>query len=126
MKLSEIRGEAAIDVIADIFDPVTEIMADEEIKKMYQMKPRPHTLLIAQAILKRQKKAILEILAYLNNEDPKTFKPSLIELPVMLVNLINEVESHEELASLFQSQPQKMASVSFGAVTPTTEETDAM
>lgn len=126
MKLSEIRGEDAIDVIADIIDPVTAIMADEEIQKMYRQSPRPATLTIAQTILKRQKKAILEILAYLNNEDPRTFKPSLIQLPIMLVGLINEVKENEELVSLFHSQPQMMASASFGAVTQTTEGTETM
>ena len=124
MKLSEIRGVDAIDVIADIIDPVTVIMADADIREVItQKKP---TLIIAKVVLKKQKKAILEILAYLNNEDPKDFKPSILELPVMLVNLINEIEQDEELMSLFHSQPQMMASVSSGAVTQNTEETETM
>ena len=126
MKLSEIKGQDAIDVIADIIDPVTEIMADEVLRDMFVQKPRPHTLLLARAILKRQKKAILEILAYLNNESPDTFNPSLIELPVMLFNLINEIEGNEELMNLFHSQRQMMASVSSGAVTEPIKATETM
>ena len=126
MKLSEIKGVVAIDVIADIIDPITAIMADEEVKKLAEMKPKPPTLLIAKTILKRQKKAILEILAYLHGENPKTYNPSLIELPIMLVNLINEIQSNEELMSLFHSQPQMSSSVSSGAVMENTEETRTM
>ena len=126
MKLSEIKGEDAIDVIADIIDPVTAIMADDVLKEMFTRVPRPATLTLAQAILKRQKKAILEILALLHNEKPEDFNPSLIELPVMLIGLINEIKEHEELESLFHSQPQKISSVSFGSATQNTEETETM
>ena len=126
MKLSEIKGVDAIEVVADIIDPVTSIMADEEVKKLAEMKPKPPTLLIAKTILKRQKKAILEILAILHGEDPKTYNPSLIELPILLVNLINEIQSNEELKSLFHSQPQMSSSVSSGAVMENTEETKTM
>lgn len=126
MKLSEIKGVDAIEVVADIIDPVTSIMADEEVKKLAEMKPKPPTLLIAKTVLKRQKKAILEILAILHGEDPKTYNPSLIELPILLVNLINEIQSNEELQSLFHSQPQMSSSVSSGAVMENTEETKTM
>ena len=84
MRLSEIKGVDAIDVIADIIDPVTVIMADADIKEVISQK-KP-TLIIAKVVLKKQKRAILDILAILNNEDPKTFNPSIIELPIMLVN----------------------------------------
>lgn len=126
MKLSEIKGVDAIEVVADIIDPVTSIMADEEVKKLAEMKPKPPTLLIAKTVLKRQKKAILEILAILHGENPKTYNPSLIELPILLVNLINEIQSNEELQSLFRSQPQMSSSVSSGAVMENTEETKTM
>lgn len=124
MKLSEIRGVDAIDVIADIIDPVTVIMADADIKEVISQK-KP-TLIIAKVVLKKQKRAILDILAILNNEDPKTFNPSIIELPIMLVNLINDIEGDKELMDLFHSQPQMMASVSSGAVTQNTEGTETM
>ena len=124
MRLSEIKGEDAIDVIANILDPLTVILSDKEVEKVIKTgKPK---LLIAKTLLSRQKKAILEILAYMNNADPKTFNPSLIELPVMLVQLIEDVMENEELASLFQSQGQTMASVSSGTVTEATEETEAI
>ena len=126
MKLSEIKGVDAIDAIADMLDPITAIMADDEIRKLMSMVPRPSTLTIATKIMKKKKKEILEILAVMHGENPETFSPSLIELPIMLVNLINEVQNNEELMSLFRSQHQMISNVSFGAVTGNTEETEIM
>lgn len=124
MRLSEIKGVDAIDVIADIIDPVTVILADEEVKKVIESK-QPK-LIIAKTILKRQKAAILEVLAILNKEDPKTFNPSLIALPIMLVQLLQDVEENEELKSLFTSQEQMTASVSSFPVMATTQGTETM
>lgn len=76
--------------------------------------------------MKRKKKEILEILATMHGENPETFSPSLIELPIMLVNLINEVQGNEELMSLFRSQHQMISNVSFGAVMENTEGTEIM
>lgn len=126
MKLSEIKGTDAIDVIADILDPITVIMADKEIKALATQTPRPPAITMARIILKNQKAAILEILARLNGEDPKTFNPSLIKLPFMLMELIKEISEDEDLVSLFRGQPQMSSSVSSGAVMPTTEETETM
>jgi len=126
MKLSEIKGVDAIDAIADMLDPITAIMADDEIRKLMSMTPRPSTLTIATKIMKRKKKEILEILAVMHGENPETFNPSLLELPIMLVNLINEVQNNEELMSLFRSQHQMISNVSFGAVMGNTEETEIM
>lgn len=119
MKLSEIRGEAAIDAIADIIDPVMDILADEEIQaEIKSGKPRA---MLVKPILKLKKKEILTILAILNGEEPATFNPNLIQLPVMLLGLLNEIEENKELADLFQSQRQMKEGVSFGVVTDSTK-----
>lgn len=124
MRLSEIKGGDAIDVIADIIDPVTAIIADKEVAKV--IKANKPKLLIAKTILKRQKDNILLILAILNQENPKEFKPSLVELPVMLIQLITDVMDNEELMSLFHSQDMMISSGSSTPVMQTTEETETM
>ena len=124
MRLSEIKGVDAIDVIADIIDPVTVILADKEIQEAIETK-KPY-LLIAKTILKNQKEAILEVLAVLHKEDPKEFKPSLIELPIMLVQLVQDVMDNKELVDLFQLQGVKMASVSSFPAMQNTEGTETM
>lgn len=124
MRLSEIKGGDAIDVIADIIDPVTAIIADKDVAKV--IKGNKPKLLIAKTILKKQKDNILLILAILNQENPKEFKPSLVELPVMLIQLITDVMENEELMSLFHSQDKMISSVSSTPVMQTTEETEKM
>jgi hypothetical protein len=124
MRLSEIKGTDAIDVIADIIDPVTVILADKEIQEAIETK-KPY-LLIAKTILKNQKEAILEVLAVLHKEDPKEFKPSLIELPIMLVQLVQDVMDNKELVDLFQLQGVKTASVSSFPAMQNTEGTETM
>jgi hypothetical protein len=54
---------------------------------------------------------MLEILAILNQQDPETYEPNLVEIPKMLLELLND----KELLDLFQSQAQtteKTSSVS--------------
>lgn len=123
-KISEITGENAIDVIADILDPLSIILADKEVEKT--IKAQVPLIIKVQVVLKRQKKAILEVLAILNQKDPKEFNPSLIELPIMLMNLLKDIEDNPELASLFQSQGQTTTNVSFGSVMEDTQETEGI
>lgn len=97
MKLSEIKGEEALDVLADIMEPAAIIMADERVQETVQSEPQ---IVAAAKILRWHKKEILTVLAYLNQEDPETFKPSLLALPRMVLELIND----PEVKDLFRSQ----------------------
>ena len=100
MKLSEIRGEAAIELLGDILIPAAEIMADPKVSSAVESgKPK---LVIATTILKNHAKSILTILALLNQEDPETYNPSLLALPKMVMDLLED----EELMDLFRSQGQ--------------------
>ena len=109
MKLSDIKGERALDVIVDLIDPVTKIIADKDISDTYKSnKPR---IILIKKMIQHHKKEVLTILAILNEEDPKTYEPSLIQLPKMLLDLIND----EELQSLFSSQIRMKGNVSSGS-----------
>ena len=100
MKLSEIRGEKAIELLGDILIPTTEIMADPKISSAVESgKPK---LTIVTNILKNHPKSILTILALLNQEDPETYNPSLLALPKMVMDILED----EELMDLFHSQGQ--------------------
>ena len=100
MKLSEIRGEKAIELLGDILIPATEIMADPKISSAVESgKPK---LTIVTNILKNHSKSILTILALLNQEDPASYNPSLFALPKMAMDILED----EELMDLFRSQGQ--------------------
>ena len=98
MKLSEIKGERALDVLADLIEPVAEILSDKEIVAILQSGKAP-----AKAIklaLKNHKRAVLDMMAAIDGEDPETYQPSLFVLPKRLLDLLND----PEVQKLFSSQ----------------------
>jgi hypothetical protein len=120
MKLSEIKGDRALDVMADLIDPIASIMSDKEL--VSAMNSKLPTLLIAKKILKSKKKEIITILALLNDEDVNTFEPNLLLLPKMLIDLLSD----KELMELFQSARQNLEGASFGLAMESTQETEEM
>ena len=106
MKLSEIKGERALDVLADLIDPVAEIFGDKEISAALQSGKAP-----AKAIklaLKNHKRAVLDMMAAIDGEDPATYQPSLFVLPKRLLDLLND----PEVQQLFSSQETTSGGIS--------------
>ena len=112
-KLSEIKGEDALDILADLIEPVAEF-SEDKIFVSY-VRAGKNTKAVRQAI-KGHKKAVLKVMAILEGEDPKTYNPPLVRLPIMLLQLFND----PELVSLFQSEQTVTSS---GSATENTEET---
>lgn len=95
MKLSEIKGEEALDVLADIIEPVSMMLADPKVKEMWESgKPK---LLLVQYLLKNHKKELLTTMAIIDRENPDTYKPSLVDIPKKLLEILND----EDVQSLF-------------------------
>ena len=117
MKLSDYKGEDAIELLADILEPAMEIIGDKNIEAAVKDKNMTRGALI-KMILKNHKKSILEIMAYIDGEDPATYNPGVLTLPVRLLELFND----EEFMELFQSQGQKLSDLSSGPATEATQE----
>lgn len=113
MRLSEIRGERALDALADLIDPVSIIAQDREIRLAIQN--GNNNFAIKQG-LKKHKKEVMQILAILDGEDVETYSPNILTVPTKLLEILND----PDLASLFQSQGQIM-NTSSGSVTENTE-----
>ena len=112
-KLSEIKGEDAFDVLAEILEPISVIATDEEFVSLV----RNHNKIGAvKVLLKNHKKEALFVMAVLDEEDPETYAPSIVRLPSMILELFND----PELLSLFRSQGTVTSS---GPATESTEET---
>jgi len=116
MKTSDIRGEAALDVLADIMEPASKILGDNDFKET--VKSGTSNLQIVRVLLKSHKHEVLEILAYLDGEDPATYSPSIFAIPKKLMELMQD----EDLMSLFTSESQKEEETSSGSATETTED----
>lgn len=93
-KLSEIKGEEALDVLAEIIEPAAEIFTDENVKKALKSESR---IKAAKIILKDHKKAILTLMAALEETPVEEYKPTLLALPALIIGVLND----PELNSLF-------------------------
>ena len=114
MKLSEYRGEDALDILAEIIEPAAEIFGDKEFARIYRGgKP----IKAVQYVLKKHKTAVLHLMAALDGEDPATYKPGILTLPRQILDLLND----PELVRLFSSQEQSKEKTSSGPATENTE-----
>lgn len=115
MKLSDIKGEKALDVLADIIDPISEISADQNVVNNVRS---GNKLAAVKVMLKSHQRAVIDIMAYLNCEDPKTYNPSLLELPALVLEVLND----PVLADLFTSGDKEVTSS--GSPMESTEESE--
>lgn len=124
-KLSEIQNEEALDVLADLLDPIAEISKDKEIRKPSvddAGNPIPKTRLeIAQIAIKRHKKAVLKILATLDGEPLETYSVNLVQIPLKVYELLND----EDMMDFFKSQGLNLSDAFSGSATENTEEAEA-
>lgn len=96
MKLSDIKGETALDVLVDIMEPVCEIAQDNAVANMFRSGNR---LKAIQTAIKNHRKAVIEILALLEQKTPEEYTKTmtLASLPMQALDILND----PELAMLF-------------------------
>lgn len=114
MRLSEIKGEAALDLLVELLEPATEVFGDKEFAELIRKKDRIGSVKVA---IGKHKKAVLTMLALLNGENPETYEPSLLVLPKLLLEIVND----PDMIVLFQPQIRSMEKTSSGSATENTE-----
>lgn len=92
LKLSEIKGERALEVIAEIIDPVSDLVKDKGFKAVCDTGDK---LGVVKYLLKNHGKNVLKILALINDEDPDTYEPTIIQLPKMVLELFEDPDITE-------------------------------
>lgn len=99
MRRSDIQGEAVFDVLADILEPLTTILTDEEVKQALQSKGP--LLKAATLIMRKHKAEITRILATLKRQSREEYvrQVNIISLVKDILDLLND----PELQKLFQS-----------------------
>lgn len=103
MKLSDYKGEEALDVLADIIEPLANIITDEEIQELSK-NPNAPILSMVKPAIKNHKTDLIVVLARLENMPVEEYrkKMNLITLPKQVLELLND----PEVQSLFFSQEQ--------------------
>lgn len=121
-KLSDYKGEEAIDLLADIIEPMALILADKSIRAMVENKDEKVPIIkLVKPLLKSHKKELIEILARVAEMPVEEYEKtiSVFTLPIQVMDLIND----PMVQSLFTSQSQTAVTslTSFGSVTENTE-----
>lgn len=95
-KLSEIKGEESLDVLAEILVPITDIANDDEVKAGLDK----NVAKCVSIALKKYKTQIIEIIAAINGKsvDETLEEIDLLSLPAYIVETLNE----PAVQSLFQ------------------------
>ena len=121
MKLSDYKGEEALDVLADIIEPLAMIISDKEIQALAKQENTPAIKFIKPAI-KNHKSELIEILARLENMPVEEYSETvnLFTLPMQVLDLIND----PEVQSLFRSQGKSQLT-SLASSSSATENTEA-
>jgi hypothetical protein len=116
MKLSEIKGERAIEALADLIAPAREILGDAKLKELI----KADKLGAVQYALKTYKKEVLEILAITEGMSVEEFKETCTVMS--LPNKLLEILTDKELMGFLYSQVPDEAMTFFGNVMGNTEE----
>lgn len=115
MKLTEFKGKDAVEVLADIMMPMSNIISDEEFKSLMKTKGTPIMRVVA-FILKKHTDDVLDMYEPLTNEKREEATPT------KLIQLVLDIANDEELRSLFFSQAQTEGLTPFGSAMENIEE----
>lgn len=115
MKLNEVKNEQAIEVLADMFDPIIEIASDEQVVLAARGNNK---VLMVKHILKDHSRAVFELMALSEGVPVEEYECDILTLPIKLLDLFNR----PEFGFLFQSQGQKTEDTSFGSATENTKD----
>lgn len=114
--LSDYTGEEAIDLWADLLEPIADIYSDNEVKEAF--KECDTMLKKAHVILKLKKEDAAKII---ERVDPTPITG--MNLPVRFIKLLLEIEHSEEFGGFFGlSRQEENQSTSSGSVMENTEE----
>lgn len=98
-KILDARGDEALDVLADLLDPVTEIAQDPDISGMMKDGGKATVAQFAAAVLRKHKPAVIRIMAV---DDGKTVEEeskllSVATIPLRLMGILNNPAIREML-----------------------------
>lgn len=111
-RLSDYTDEEAIDLWADLLDPITVIIKDPNLQDLRQKAP----IEMAKEIIKLHKSEVTEILLRI---DPTPITG--LNLIVRVVDVIMEIEESSEIMSFFDSSEPSEQQKPFGSATANTQ-----
>lgn len=119
MKLSDVKGERTLEVVADLIDPICNIAQDENAAALFHREKLPKGVSPKDFLLRRVKKSaprllkdhksdMVEILAAIEGVTPKEYESSL-NLVKLLSDFV-DLMTDEAFGELFISAQSKTSS----------------
>ncbi len=115
MKITDFKGEEALDLLVNIMEPVTIIFADKAVRDAYKSQPK---LQLVKTVVKSHRAEVLEIMAMLNGMSADEYKAA-ITIPG-LIRQVLELINDKELQSFLESQAAETESIASGLPTENT------
>ena len=131
MKLSDVKGDRTLDVIADLIDPIANIAQDKDVAKMFKREGVPEGMeaneFFAQrmragvpALLRGHKQDVVTILATIEGVTPEEYAEEL-NLMKLIRDFMELVTDETFLGFLASSPTEKDNSAPGGAPVSTTD-----
>lgn len=119
MKLSDIKGDRVLDVIADIIDPIANMVQDKDVAAMFERKAVPDGMdardFFAErmckglpVLLKGHKADIIAVMAAIDGVTPEQYAESL-DFPKLFTDVMELVTDDTLLDFLSSSETKKGA-----------------
>lgn len=115
MKISQLMNEDALDVLADLIEPMTEILSDAEVRDAWNA-PNTTRAKVAKIAIKKHKSAIIDALAAIDGVPREEYKCNVLTLPLKVIEILND----KDLISFFGSAGHEKETASFGEATGST------
>lgn len=130
MKLSDIKGDRVLDVIADIIDPIANMMQDKDVSAMFKREAVPDGMgardFFAQrmrkglpVLLRGHKADVIAVMAAIEGVTPEQYAASL-DFPKLFTDVMELVTDDALLDFLSSSETERGAGVP-GSVSASSE-----
>ena len=116
-RLSEFQDEEALELLADILDPVVEIAQDADVQKVFEKGSKLPISEGVKLIIKGHASAVMQILAALDGVPFEEYHCNILSLPRKVMEIVND----KELVTFFHEQGQMASENTFGSAMESTE-----
>lgn len=93
-KFSDYKDDDAIDLWADLLEPITKLVQDKEVKKV--VTSGKSKIVIAKTLIQGHKKEVIEILQRIDDTPIDG-----LNLIIRVIDLLSDIGEHEEIKSFF-------------------------
>ena len=118
-RLTDLKDEEAIEVLADILVPVSELAQDDEIKKIFSGERTNKTIAeVASLVIGNHASAVMDILAALDRVPREDYHCNILTLPLKVIEILND----PTFMTFFTAQGQIDSLTASGSAMESTEE----